>query len=78
MNPPLNIEIARMCALTEPLPRAQFWVGQGLWSDGAAFIVTLMLYGEAALSVVRAESASPNAADAAPHETGCPDPMAEF
>jgi hypothetical protein len=53
MNLPRNIEIPWTCALTEQLPQLKSCVGGGLWLDGAAFIVPLMLYGEAALSVVR-------------------------
>jgi hypothetical protein len=55
MKEPFDIEITMMYALTEPWPRAQGSVGEGLCSDGAAFTVTLMLYGEAALSVVRTQ-----------------------
>jgi hypothetical protein len=55
MKEPLDIEIARLCLLSDQLPRAQSWVGKGSCSDGAAFTVTLMLYGEAALSVVRTQ-----------------------
>ena len=52
MNEPLDIEIARMYVLLDPLPRAQSWVGEVGYRN-AAITVTLMLYGEAALSVVR-------------------------
>jgi hypothetical protein len=40
-----------MDGATAPLPRRQSWVGE-VMSGAAIFTVTLMLYGEAALSVV--------------------------
>jgi hypothetical protein len=48
MNPPISIGIVRMCPAKG---RLQCWVGK-VRSDRAAVTVTLMLYGEAALSVV--------------------------
>jgi hypothetical protein len=55
MKEPLNIEITRLYALTDPLLRAQFCFSECFSPDGARFGVTLMLYGEAALSVVRTQ-----------------------
>jgi len=54
VNKTLDIEIARLYELSDPLPRVQSWVGEVRYSN-AAIIVTLVLYGEAMLSVVRSE-----------------------
>ena len=47
----LRVGIARMAAMSERLPRMQWWVGE-VRSGSAVFTVTLMLYGDAALTVV--------------------------
>jgi hypothetical protein len=47
----LSVGIARMAAMSERLPRMQWWVGE-VRSGSAVFTVTLMLYGDAALTVV--------------------------
>jgi len=46
----LSFEMARMWASGEQVPQRQSWVGE-LRSQGATITVTLMLYGEAALTV---------------------------
>jgi hypothetical protein len=46
----LSFEMARMWAPGEQAPQRQSWVGE-LRSQGATITVTLMLYGEAALTV---------------------------
>lgn len=63
MKAPLAIEIAMTRVFAEQLPRTPAWVGEGLFSDGVAFTVALVSYGEAALSVVRVHS-SATASDA--------------
>ncbi|MBO0737868.1 MAG: hypothetical protein J2P48_15050 [Alphaproteobacteria bacterium] len=51
MRSRLAFEIAATCV--DELPRVRPWVGECLCADGTSFTVTLLSYGEAALSVVR-------------------------
>ena len=46
----LSFGMARMEAASERLPRMQSWVGE-VRSGGAVLTVTVVLYGEAALTV---------------------------
>ena len=46
----LSFEMARMWAPGEQVPQRQSWVGE-LRSQGATITVTVMLYGEAVLTV---------------------------
>jgi hypothetical protein len=48
---PFSFGMVRMSASPEQLPRSRFWVGE-VRSGGAMFTVTLMLFGEAVLTVV--------------------------
>jgi hypothetical protein len=57
------IEITMMRVFTQRLPRVQAWVGEGLYSDGAEFTVTVQSYGEAALTMVRTLPASDDRLD---------------
>lgn len=54
MNLPFSFGIASMCVAAGQLPRRQFWIGEGL-RPGDDARVTLALYGEATLTVIRTQ-----------------------